>query len=160
MRGFMEKDRQARDRLIMGRLIAALPEAVIIIGAADRVVAVNAPARNLFPALRPDDLLARSLRAPDVLDAVKRVRASGAPERVTWLERVPVERFFELNAAPMEGPQLEPAMIFTLRDLSEARRVERMRVDFVTNASHELRTPPASPLGFFETPPGPPRAGT
>ncbi|MGH6935153.1 MAG: two-component sensor histidine kinase, partial [Methylocella sp.] len=76
----MEKEPQARDRLIMGSLIDALPEAVIIIGAADRVVAVNAPARTLFPALRPDDLLARSLRAPDVLYAVKRVRVSGAPE--------------------------------------------------------------------------------
>src|ERR1700737_4785641 len=155
--GFMEKDRQARDRLIMGRLIDALPEAVIAIGAADHVIAVNAPARNLFPALRLDDLLARSLRAPEVLDAVKRVRASGAPERVTWLERVPVERFFELNAAPMEGQQVEPAMILTLRDLSEARRVERMRVDFVANASHELRTPLASLLGFVETLQGPAR---
>ena len=153
----MEKDRQARDRVIMGRLIDALPEAVIVIGAAERVVAVNAPARILFPALRQDDLLARSLRAPDDLDAVKRVRASGAPERVTWIERVPVERFFELNVAPMEGPQFEPTMILTVRDLSEARRVERMRVDFVANASHELRTPLASLLGFVETLQGPAR---
>src|ERR1700720_4034975 len=153
----MEKDRQARDRLIMGRLIAALPEAVIIIGAADRVVAVNAPARNLFPALRPDELLARRLREPEVLGAWKRERPSGAPERVTWLERGPVQRFFELNAAPMEGPEFEPAMILTLRDLSEARRVERMRVDFVANASHELRTPLASLLGFVETLQGPAR---
>ncbi|MGH6843057.1 MAG: hypothetical protein ACREDV_13400, partial [Methylocella sp.] len=106
--GFMDKERQARDRLIMSRLIDALPEAVIVIGAADRVVAVNAPARNLFPALRPDDLLARSLRAPDVLDTVRRVRASGAAQRVTWIERVPVERYFELNAAPMDGLQFEP----------------------------------------------------
>jgi two-component system, OmpR family, phosphate regulon sensor histidine kinase PhoR len=153
----MENERQARDRLIIGHLIDALPEAVIVIDAADRVVAVNVPARELFPALRPDDLLARSLRAPDVLDAVKRVRAAGAPERVTWLERVPVERFFELHAAPMEGLQFEPTMILTLRDLSEARRVERMRVDFVANASHELRTPLASLLGFIETLQGPAR---
>ena len=51
----------------------------------------------------------------------------------------------------MEGPHFEPTMILTLRDLSEARRVERMRVDFVANASHELRTPLASLLGFIET---------
>jgi two-component system phosphate regulon sensor histidine kinase PhoR len=153
----LNKDWQQRNRMIVARLIDALPEAVIVIDLADRVVAVNAPARDLFPALRPSDLLARSLRAPDVLDAVKRARASGAPERVTWLERVPVERFFELNAALMEGPQLEPMMILTLRDLTEARRVERMRVDFVANASHELRTPLASLLGFVETLQGPAR---
>ena len=109
---------------------------------------------ELVPALRQDDLLARSLRAPDVLDAVKRVRASGAPERVTWLERVPVERFFELNAAPMEGPQFEPAMILTLRDLSEARRVERMRVDFVANASHDIADATLLPARICRDAPG------
>ncbi|VFU10984.1 ATP-binding protein [Methylocella tundrae] len=147
----------ARDRLMAARLIDALPEGVIVIDASDRVVAVNAPALALFPALRPDLLLARGLRAPDVLDAVMRARASGRPERATWLDRVPVERFFELNVAPMEGPPGSATMILTLRDLSEARRVERMRVDFVANASHELRTPLASLLGFVETLQGPAR---
>ncbi|MGO9675038.1 MAG: ATP-binding protein [Methylocella sp.] len=146
-----------RDRHIVARLIDALPEAVIVIDASDRVVAVNAPALTLFPALRPDLLLARGLRAPDVLDAVMRARASGHAERATWLDRVPVERFFELHVAAMEGPSGSATMILTLRDLSEARRVERMRVDFVANASHELRTPLASLLGFVETLQGPAR---
>ena len=39
----------------------------------------------------------------------------------------------------------------TLRDQTEARRVERLRVDFIANASHELRTPLASLVGFIET---------
>ena len=180
----------ARDRHIVARLIDALPEAVIVIDASDRVLAVNAPALTLFPALRPDLLLARGLRAPDVLDAIMRARASGRPERATgsiacrlsvlrtacrrhgrpsgaatmiltlgpaWLDRVPVERFFELHVAAMEGPSGAATMILTLRDLSEARRVERMRVDFVANASHELRTPLASLLGFVETLQGPAR---
>jgi two-component system, OmpR family, phosphate regulon sensor histidine kinase PhoR len=153
----MEVEGLDRDRLLLRRLIDALPEAVVAIDAADRVFALNAPAKDFFPALRLDDLLARGLRAPDVLDAVKRARASGVPERVSWLERVPVERFFEVHAAPMNGPLFERTLILTLHDLSEVRRVERMRVDFVANASHELRTPLASLLGFVETLQGPAR---
>ena len=149
----------ARDRLIIAKLIDALPEAVIVIDASDRVLAVNPPALALFPALRPDLLLARGLRAPDVLDCVIRARASGSPKRATWLERVPVERLFELHVAAMEAPPASGTMILTLRDLSEVRRVERMRVDFIANASHELRTPLASLLGFVETLQGPARAG-
>ncbi len=122
----MEKELQARDRLIMCQLIDALPEAVIVIDASDRVVAVNAPALALFPALRPDLLLARSLRAPDVLDGVKRARASGAPERATWLERVPVERLFELHVAPMEAPQFEPRDDF---DIARLQRGAPRRAD-------------------------------
>ncbi len=150
-------DREARDRLIVAKLVDAMPEAVIVVGTADRILAVNAPARALFPTLRPDDLLVRSLRAPDVLDAVKRARLSGQEEQVTWLERVPVERFFEVHVVPLQASQAEPSMVLTLRDLTEVRRVERMRVDFVANASHELRTPLASLLGFIETLQGPAR---
>ncbi|HTJ01335.1 MAG TPA: ATP-binding protein, partial [Methylovirgula sp.] len=70
---------------------------------------------------------------------------------------VPVERSFEVSISPFGGEGFEPALMLSLRDLTEARRLERMRVDFVANASHELRTPLASLLGFVETLQGPAR---
>jgi two-component system phosphate regulon sensor histidine kinase PhoR len=151
------ENREARDRLIIAGLVDALPEPVIVVGNADRILAVNAAALALFPTLRPDDLLVRSLRAPDVLDAVARARESGHEERATWLERVPVERYFEVHVMPLTEARAEPSLVITLRDLTETRRVERMRVDFIANASHELRTPLASLLGFIETLQGPAR---
>ena len=152
----MDRKTRAPDRLLIERLLGALPDPVLTIDDIDRIVTVNEPARALFPQLRPDDLLALSLRSPDVLDLVARVRASGRPERTTWIERVPVERMFEINcaAATIGDVQL---FVLALRDLSEVRRLERMRVDFVANASHELRTPLASLLGFVETLQGPAR---
>ncbi|HML07469.1 MAG TPA: ATP-binding protein [Xanthobacteraceae bacterium] len=140
-----------RDRSLVRGLLEALPEATLVIGEDDRVVAANAVARSLLPSLRRDELLARSLRSPDVLDSVARVRASGRSERVVWLEKVPVERSFEVSIAPFGDEGFDPAVILSLRDLTEARRLERMRVDFVANASHELRTPLAALSGFIET---------
>jgi two-component system phosphate regulon sensor histidine kinase PhoR len=142
---------------LIGGLIEALPEAVLVIAADDRLLFANAPARALFPALRPGDLLARGLRSPDVLDSLGRVRANKCAEHVTWFERVPVERVFQVNVAPFTFSANEPMLILTLHDLSENRRIERMRADFVANASHELRTPLASLLGFVETLLGPAR---
>jgi two-component system phosphate regulon sensor histidine kinase PhoR len=153
----VDKDIRRRDRSLISELIEALPLATLVIAEDDRVIATNAVARALLPSLRGDELLARSLRAPDVLDSVARVRASGSSERVTWLERVPVERSFEVSVAPFGGDGFESALILSLHDLTEARRLERMRVDFVANASHELRTPLASLLGFVETLQGPAR---
>ncbi|HWG03734.1 MAG TPA: ATP-binding protein [Beijerinckiaceae bacterium] len=140
-----------RDAVLLTSLLEAIPEPVLIISADSRVVAANADARALFPALRPGELLALLLRSPDVLDAVERVRVSGDPETVSWHERVPVERIFEVKVVALDELFPERTIVLTLRDLTEAHRVERMRVDFVANASHELRTPLASLLGFVET---------
>ncbi|QXX75265.1 Alkaline phosphatase synthesis sensor protein PhoR [Methylovirgula sp. HY1] len=153
----MDTPIRQRDRSLIRGLLEALPAAILIIGEDDRVVAANAAALALLPSLRMDELLARGLRSPDVLDSVSRVRASGRSERVIWLEKVPVERSFEVSIAPFGGDGFEPLLILSLHDLTEARRLERMRVDFVANASHELRTPLASVLGFVETLQGPAR---
>ena len=142
---------------IVGKILAAMPEAVLAIDADDRIVELNAPAQSLFPTLRAGAPLANHLRSPDVLDAVNMSRRSNETTRASWLERVPVERLFEVSAAPVTGLEGGPIVIVYLHEISETRRFERMRVDFITNASHELRTPLSSLLGFIETLQGPAR---
>jgi two-component system, OmpR family, phosphate regulon sensor histidine kinase PhoR len=153
----MNEDVRQRDRSLIRGLIEALPEAVLVIDRTDRIIAANAAAHAILPGLQPEGTLARSLRSPDVLDAIESVRDSQRAERVVWAEKVPLERLFEVSIAPLGGDEFEAALILSLHDLSEARRLERMRVDFVANASHELRTPLASLLGFVETLQGPAR---
>ncbi len=134
------------------QLVAAMPEAALIVGSDGRVAAANTPATNLLTVLKLGDPLVLALRAPDVIDAYRRVMASGEAETVQWSERVPVERLFDVCVAPLAAPDgAVGAALVTLRDLTEIRRVERLRVDFIANASHELRTPLASLLGFIET---------
>jgi two-component system phosphate regulon sensor histidine kinase PhoR len=138
--------------LFAAKLVAAMPEAALIVAADGRVATANPPALNLLSVLRLGDPLVLALRAPDVVDAFRRVVSSGEAETVQWVERVPVERMFEVCVAPLSARDgtVEAALV-TLRDLTEIRRVERLRVDFIANASHELRTPLASLLGFIET---------
>jgi two-component system phosphate regulon sensor histidine kinase PhoR len=136
-----------------GRLeafVEALPDPVLIIGRGQRIIAANKPACGLFPALREHKSLPLVIRSPDVLDATARVFEGGAATTTMLHERVPVERVFEVHAAPLKDDGVDFAVL-TLRDLTAARRVEKMRVDFIANASHELRTPLASLLGFIET---------
>ena len=134
------------------KLIGAMPQPAVIVGSDERVAAANQLALDLLPGLRVGDPFVLGLRAPDVNDGRRRVMASGEAETVQWSERVPVERLFEVSVAPLmtSGGQAAATLI-TLRDQTEARRVERLRVDFIANASHELRTPLASLLGFIET---------
>jgi two-component system phosphate regulon sensor histidine kinase PhoR len=147
--------RRFQGEALLTLLIDALPEPAFVIDDAMRIIAFNAAARAVLPSLRQGDPITRGLRSPDVLDAINRVLGGGGAEKAQWVERVPVEYWFEIYIAPLRLEGYEPAAVATLRDMTEAHRVERMRVDFVANASHELRTPLASLLGFVETLQGP-----
>ncbi len=144
------------DKRVLAAFAEAMPQPVLLVDGAMRTLARNASASALLPALKIGDPLAMGLRAPQVLDAVRRVCAGGGAETVRWFERVPVEQIFDVSVAPLllDGPF---AVAVSITDLTDAMRTERMRTDFVANASHELRTPLASLLGFVETLQGPAR---
>jgi two-component system phosphate regulon sensor histidine kinase PhoR len=141
---------------ILASLIEAMPEPVLVVSDEVRLIAANEPARALFPNLRLQAPLTTSLRAVDLHDGIARVLHTGQAENISWLDRVPVERLFQVHVAAFHAP-LARFVALTLHDATESRRLEQTRVDFVANASHELRTPLASLLGFIETLQGPAR---
>ena len=146
---------------LIDALLAGLPQPVVVLDRQNHVVALNAPAAAILPALRRGEAVSLGLRVPEVLDAIRRAIASGAPQRVEFAERVPLERWYEAIVAPVRipggGDSRIPLVLITLDDLTQLRRVEEMRADFVANASHELRTPLATLSGFIETLQGPAR---
>ena len=150
-------ERAIHDLGLSASLLETLRDPALLIGPDTRLRALNSATRSLLPAAREGDLLALALRAPDVLDAVGRILGGAPAEVVTWRERVPVERVSDVLVSPFQLAGLGRCAVVTLRDLTEARRRERMRVDFIANVSHELRTPLASMLGFIETLQGPAR---
>ncbi len=142
------------------RVLEVLPDPTIIIDRRGLVASFNSEARAVFPLLRRDYPIAFAVRAPGLLSALEQVLSGQSGRlRVQLVEQVPVERAFEVIISPISDPSGEARelMAVVLHDLTQARRIEAMRVDFVANASHELRTPLASLLGFIETLQGPAR---
>ncbi|MDP4021546.1 ATP-binding protein [Methylobacterium sp. NEAU 140] len=145
-------------RGIAEALLAHVPDPVILVDRRTLVLEANPAARALLPALHLARPLSFALRSPEVLDAVEAALATGAPQRIAYATRIPLERAFEVQVGPLPVPDGSGAgAVLFLRDLTSARRLETMRVDFVANASHELRTPLASLIGFIETLQGPAR---
>ncbi len=134
-------------------LLDAAPDPLIVVDRRGHVTQANQGARSLFPSLQKGLPFSFALRNPDVLDALAAVLNGADTQEITWEERRPVERAFAVHVSPLGGQTA--AALLHFRDLSEARRIEAMRVDFIANASHELRTPLASVLGFIETLQGP-----
>jgi two-component system phosphate regulon sensor histidine kinase PhoR len=135
---------------IVEAMIAGLLDPVIMLDRDGRVIAFNAGAAAIAPALRRGDPASIALRVPDLVEAVREASAAGSARRIEFSERIPTERYFEAVISPVAFTDRHAALI-TFHDMTSIRRVEQMRADFVANASHELRTPLAALAGFIET---------
>ena len=99
-------------------------------------------------------MLVELVRQSELLGLVKRALA----ERQRVESEVTVgtlrPRTFAVTAAPVRGGEAsgEPiGAVLVLHDISELRRLERVRQDFVANVSHEFKTPLTAIRGFAET---------
>jgi two-component system phosphate regulon sensor histidine kinase PhoR len=134
-------------------VLAGMVEGVLVVGAAGKIVLANPRLRQMFSAWGEvegrtplevirnagvDDAL-RSAAATQELVSVE-VQAGGAEERTILVNAV---------AFPTTGPRLGTVAVF--HDVSELRRLESLRSDFVANVSHELKTPLTAVRGFAET---------
>ena len=150
--------------LLIESLIGGLPGPAIVLDHDGRVIAFNAAATTLVPALRRGEPALITLRMPELVDAIRRAAKRREPQRVEFIERVPLDRWFEAFVTPVKlaaaGDAQSDILLLTFNDLSPLRRVEEMRADFIANASHELRTPLAALLGFIETLQGPAKDDT
>src|SRR5690242_16013825 len=110
-------------------LIDGLPQPTIVLGCDGRVMAFNAQAASIAPALRRGEPASIVLRMPDLVNAIRRAGEKHQAQRVEFSERVPLDRWFETFVTPIRlgGDDL---VVMTFNDLTPLRQVEEMRADF------------------------------
>jgi two-component system phosphate regulon sensor histidine kinase PhoR len=140
-------------------IIAAAPDPLILIDRQRHIMRANAASAAFIGAAgaEPRDL-AGALRNPALLAAADAVLQGEAARSVEFALSVPVERVLRAHLARLDDPAPErAAAILSLHDVTQLKRSEQMRADFVANAGHELKTPLAALIGFIETLQGPAR---
>jgi two-component system phosphate regulon sensor histidine kinase PhoR len=126
-----------RDRLQI--ILEHMHDAVLVLDADERLAIANRAAFKLL-GLKERDIgrpLLDAVRLPALNEMVERAR--GGVSGSTEIELPPPRsRQLEVHAAPL--PRMGGSLV-VLHDVTEVRRLERVRRDFVANVSHELRTP-------------------
>lgn len=136
-------------------LAAAIADPLIVADARGAIVMANGAAAEALGDVRAGLSLPLKFRAPEMQALLEAMLAGESTASADYVEKVPVERIYRVSAASAgEGSGL---FVLVFRDQSEARRIERMRADFIANASHEMRTPLAAIAGFVDTLLGPAR---
>ena len=139
------------------RILDELPDPVILLNASRNIISANQAARKLFNITEMGRDLTTALRHPAVLDAVDLSLAGGTPDPVEFELVAGVPVTFEVQVAAVPRPDDEDGVrvVILLHDVTDTKRVDEVRADFVANVSHELRSPLAALAGFIETLIGP-----
>jgi PAS domain S-box-containing protein len=151
---------QARDeQRRLERVIAAIPEAVVVVAPDRSVVAVNAVADDLFRA-GIDEEFSKQLRAPDGSPFDERElpipRAMETSEPVEGIE-LAIDRGdgrlrpLLASAAPIldQNGQVT-AVVGAFRDITSLKEAARIKDEFVSVVSHELRSPLTPIRGYVQ----------
>jgi two-component system, OmpR family, phosphate regulon sensor histidine kinase PhoR len=126
--------------------VRGLPDAVIVLDAAQRVVWCNTAAQSLLGVENDPErrrAFSESVRDHDVLSLLQNPEDSS----VTISSPVNGERMLALSTTRCD----RDTRVLVARDVTELKRVEAVRRDFIANLSHELKTPLTVIAGFSET---------
>jgi len=136
-------------------LLAPLTDAVLVVDAQDRLRLANPAAVALF-GLRTEDAgggIVPLVRSADFIELIGQVRRSGEGQATILLNRAPLADVWVQAAGARTDPEAfgADAAIFVLADVTALKRLQAMEREFVTNVSHDLRTPVTILRGYAET---------
>jgi two-component system, OmpR family, phosphate regulon sensor histidine kinase PhoR len=141
-------------------ILESMIEGVAVVGADERVLFSNSAFAQILSSgglemsSAPGRLLVELVRQSDLLNTVRHVLATGQREESEVTVGTLRPRTFAVTATPVGGSEAAGAnlgAVLVLHDISDLRRLERVRRDFVANVSHEFKTPLTAIQGFAET---------
>lgn len=132
-----------------------LQEAIFIIDRKATITYANQAAKRLFPDLSPMRPLTNFVRDPAVAQIVSDTLEGKIAAPKSIIRPGSVDRHLRISGAPIiserGGDAIIKRAVIIFADVTEIERTNTQRADFLANASHELKTPIASVLGYIET---------
>ncbi|WP_044894531.1 two-component system histidine kinase PnpS [Bacillus alveayuensis] len=137
-------------------LIENMGSGLILIDSRGYINLVNRAYKEIFH-IDPVDYLYRlyyeAFEHKEIIQLVEEIFMTEVKVRKQMLLPIDIERrHFEVYGAPIIGTNHEwKGIVLVFHDITELKKLEQMRKDFVANVSHELKTPITSIKGFTET---------
>ncbi len=134
-------------------VLTSITEAILVTDQSGRILMGNQTFEKLFGV--SDAIEGRMpielVRHRDVQDAIEQTLSTGQAVFLDLTRSDDRERHFDVQIAPILQDDHIAGSVTIFYDITELRRLERIRKDFVANVSHELRTPLTTIKGCAST---------
>ena len=134
-------------------VLAGMIEGVLAVDGNERILFANRTAHSLLEFVT-SDVVGRPIwevvRHPIIQELVQKTLEESRAQKRVEFDLPRTQSIVELSATPLPGDPC-PGVILVLYDVTELRHLENIRRQFVSNVSHELKTPLASIQAYTET---------
>ncbi len=143
------------EREKLAAALASMAEGIVILNRESRIELVNRGATDILGSQygkMTGKTLLEAFRNLELQRALDRCREEGkhVSVEISLDDAQPI--ILNVNVAPIKGwPGADHKTIMVLHDVTQLRKLERIRVDFVANVTHEIKTPLTAIIGFVQT---------
>ena len=142
------------DRAKMAATLIAMQEGVMVLSVDGTLRLIN-PAMERMIGRQGAELTGKSywevIRQPRLHEFIAHALAGGAGATTEIGLGTGPDRIFQVYTSSLsEGEGYSPGLVLVFHDITDLRRLEQVRKDFVANVSHELRTPLTAIKGYVE----------
>jgi two-component system, OmpR family, phosphate regulon sensor histidine kinase PhoR len=132
-------------------VLSAMSEGVMVVESNGKVILINGALKDMFgmkgnPVGKTYWEVLRNREVSELVESALRNRESSKKE-ISLL--YPTEKHYLASGIPLDSSEREAIVV--MFDITEFKRLEKIKADFVANVSHELRTPLTAIKGYVET---------
>jgi two-component system phosphate regulon sensor histidine kinase PhoR len=141
------------ERNLSTAILGSMVEGVAVVNGSERLLFANqgfAGILNLKFPPKSGSALVEIVRQTELIEAVRHVLHGESRVEAEIVTGTLRQKYFAATVASVRAGDTLGAVL-VLHDITELRRLERVRRDFVANVSHEFRTPLTAIQGFAET---------
>lgn len=154
------KDQLQREREEGQAFMSSVQEGLINVSLDERVIFFNSRFATLFLDSEKMQIgqlkLTDIFRTPEVYESFKKVFTTGQTQKSTMKMETRLDTYsrnFLVSLTPLRKTKSNEiyGVIGVFHDITDLKKLEQVRIDFVANASHELRSPLTSVKGYVDT---------
>jgi len=142
------------DKNKLDAIMANMNDAVISTDLQERIILINNAAKTMFgipKAVLNKDYLWEKIRNEKLCNLVREIIKTQATMTSEIEIPSPEKKLLQTHLSPIQIDKDTHGILLVFHDITELRKLENTRREFVANVSHELRTPLASIKGYVET---------